>query len=736
MNRCIYHFLRACLIASALLIVSVPSVRAQQRPYIGFVYPAGGKQGTTFQVRLGGQGVDDVYRVIISGAGVSGRLIECHRLLNNEEVRLLQDQLKELKKDQPVKAVTAAETSSQQTNLTPLISAIDTRLAEHVARPACRSIATLVFAEIAMDSDAAPGDREIRLVTARGVSNPLKFCVGQVEEFTRKPMVTAQMQVLGKEAQALRKRPPEEVEERVTLPCTLNGQIASGEVNRYRFAARKGQRLVISTMARQLIPYIADAVPGWFQPVLVLYDPDGKEVAYDDHYQFKPDPVTFFEVRKTGDYLLEIHDSLYRGREDFIYRITIGEIPFITSIFPLGARVDEPVKIKAKGWHIEKNDLRCPSKGTHPGIYQLSGQRNGVTSNSVPFALDTLPECMEKESNDDQSRAQKVVLPIIVNGRIDRSGDRDLFQFSGKSGDAIVAEVYARRLDSPLDSVLRLIDCNGSVLASNDDYDDPGSGLNTHHADSFLMARLPADGIYFVQIADTAGKGGEDYGYRLRISAPQPGFALRVVPSSAGMRSKGSANLTVFAMRRDGFADPIKISLKNPPPGFSAPVARLSSKDEKVNLSLRTSLTSTPEPVDLIVEGRAKSGDQEIVSEAVAAEDRMQAFLWRHLVPAENLKVLVFDPNYQPQPRRSLPPRPAYMKTPLAPKTAPAPGTTAVPASATNIAPKPAAEQPAGKPRFTEKQVAARLKQLKLLYEEGLLTEKFYWDRVAECESQ
>ena len=32
----------------------------------------------------------------------------------------------------------------------------------------------------------------------------------------------------------------------VTPPCTLNGQIASGEVNRYRFTARKGQRLVIS----------------------------------------------------------------------------------------------------------------------------------------------------------------------------------------------------------------------------------------------------------------------------------------------------------------------------------------------------------------------------------------------------------------------------------------------------------------------------------------------------------
>lgn len=41
----------------------------------------------------------------------------------------------------------------------------------------------------------------------------------------------------------------------------------------------------------------------------------------------------------------------------------------------------------------------------------------------------------------------------------------------------------------------------------------------------------------------------------------------------------------------------------------------------------------------------------------------------------------------------------------------------------------------APKPKFTKQQVAGRLRQLKLLFEEGLLTEKFYADRVAECEA-
>ena len=135
---------------------------------------------------------------------------------------------------------------------------------------------------------------------------------------------------------ALRKRPADEVEQRITLPCTANGQIASGEVNRYRFEARKGQRLVISAQARQLVPFMADAVPGWFQPVLAVYDAQGKELAYDDDYRFKPDPVIFFEVPKDGEYVFTINDAIYRGREDFVYRVTVGELPFVTSIFPAG----------------------------------------------------------------------------------------------------------------------------------------------------------------------------------------------------------------------------------------------------------------------------------------------------------------------------------------------------------------------------------------------------------------
>ncbi len=596
-----------------------------------------------------------------------------------------------------------------------LIARIEKRISEYCNRPASVALAGLVFVEVSIAPDADPGERELRIRTPVGVSNPMVFYVGQLPEVSRKPMLTSSYQVLGKEELALRKRPDDEIEDRITLPCVLNGQVASGEVNRYRFAARKGQHLVITTQARQLIPYIADAVPGWFQPVLVLRHSDGKEVAYDDDYRFKPDPTILCEIPRDGEYLLGIYDSIYRGREDFVYRITIGELPFVTSIFPIGGRVGAPVAIRMKGWNLESAVLAPPSPDAGPGIHPLVARAKGLVSNRVPFALDTLPDCLEKEPNSTQKQAQRIDLPIIVNGCMDQPNDWDVFKFAGHAGETIVAEVYARRLDSPLDSVLKLTDAAGKLLAFNDDNEDLGSGVNTHHADSYLLAKLPADGNYYVHLGDTARNAGEEFAYRLRLSAAEPDFALRVVPSSISSRGKSWATASVHAIRKDGFTGPIKLGLKNPPPGFSAPAVSIMGTQQVARFSVKSSVLAIPEPVDLTIVGSARIQDRDVIHEAVPAEDRMQAFLWRHLVPAAELKALVFDPSAQPPPKRV-----ARARPPSAPETN---VTVAASSSASD------------KPKFTKQQIAGRLRELKLLFEEGLLTDEFYDRKVAECEA-
>ena len=716
-----------------------------QRPYIGFVYPAGGQQGASCLIRLGGQTMDDVYAVVVSGQGVSAKIIEYNRRLGNQEQALISEQLRDLKRarkgaapskqaaapmmDMMMMAAAAAAAPTGDTAAVSaqdvLIARLEKRIDDFIQTPACASISTLLYVEITVAPDALPGEREIRVVTLRGVSNPLPFHVGQVPEYTRKAMRTATIQVLGKEAQSLRKRPPEEAQDRVAIPCTVNGQIASGEMNEYRFAARAGQHLVITTLARQLVPYIADAVPGWFQPVLALYDANGKEVAYDDDYRFKPDPVILFEVPKTGDYVLAIYDAIYRGREDFVYRIAIGEVPFVTSIFPLGGRAGEPAALKMKGWNLDGAELTPPTTNTPAGVITVVAHKGDFLSNRTPFALDTLPECFEKEPNNTLSRAQKVTLPIIVNGRIDQPDDWDVFRFEGKAGETVVAEVSARRLDSPLDSMLKLTDAGGKLLAFNDDCEDLGAGVNTHHADSYLRATLPADGQYYVHVGDTTRKGGEEYTYRLRISAPRPDFALRVVPSSVSLRGKSSASFSVYAFRKDGFTNTVKLVLKDPPPGFSALPVLLTGTQMVKSFTFKTDLKETKGPITLTVEGRAQVGDVEVVHAAVPAEDRMQAFLWRHLVPAQELSVLVFDPDAVLTPKHVVPfraPPPVVTNTVMV-------------AVSTNVAGVVSNALAVAKGKFTRQQVASRLKELKHLCEEGWLLDDFYNKRMDECEA-
>ena len=273
---------------------------------------------------------------------------------------------------------------------------------------------------------------------------------------------------------------------------------------------------------------------------------------------------------------VEIRDVLYRGREDFVYRITLGELPFVTGVFPLGGPAGTETAVELKGWNLPVQKLTMDAKDKEPGIIPLSIRRGEVISNIVPFAVDSLPECLEKEPNNDPAGAQQVELPIIVNGRIDKPGDWDVFRFEGRKGQEIVADVDARKLDSPLDSVLKLTDADGRQLAFNDDYADKGSGLSTHHADSYLTAVLPADGVYYLYIGDAQHKGGPEYGYRLRISEPGPTSALRVVPSSVNLRAGASVPITVYSLRKDGFSSEITLALKDAPKGFtlSGPVCR------------------------------------------------------------------------------------------------------------------------------------------------------------------
>jgi hypothetical protein len=605
------------------LFFVLPLSAQQQMPHAGYAYPAGGRQGATFEITVGGQFLDGVKSAVISGTDAQASVVDYFKPLTPGQATQLRDQMKEL---------------SDKPNPTPQdrqkIAEIRAKLLGFVRRPMTPAIAETVRLQIVLAADAAPGERELRLGTPNGLTNPVIFSIGQLPEVSRPP-AKGTGNLPNAQAGRGQARPAPEPPVEITLPVLVNGQIMPGGVDRYKFTATKGQHVVIAAKARELLPYISDAVPGWFQATLALTDSQGREVKYADHFLFHPDPVLYYEIPEDGAYVLEIHDSIYRGREDFVYRIEIGELPFVTGIFPLGGRGGTRTAVELRGWNLPAGKITEDNKGKPAGIYPIAAHSGALLSNRVPFAVDALPEILEKEPNNRKENAQRVALPVIVNGRIARPGDADVFRFDGRADEEIVAEVFARRLNSPLDSLLRLTDAAGRELAVNDDAEDKGAALLTHQADSRILFKLPAGGAYYLYLSDAQGKGGADYAYRLRISRPQPDFELRVTPASLSARAGATIPVTVHAIRRDGFAGDIALKLKDAPSGFLLSGGVIPGGVESVRLTL--TMPSRPEAArNLALEGRATIAGRDVHRTAVPAEDMMQAFYYHHLVPVKD----------------------------------------------------------------------------------------------------
>ena len=638
-----------CLQAAAVAsMLALQTLHAQeQTPKIGYLYPAGGQQGTTVRVTVGGQFLRQVTDAVVSGKGLRitvGPRMGSYTFLNNKERQYLMVDLiwgfqeKHLKQtvrlNTEIKKIQDAQLKRHPWRLLkqevdtdayslpkhPLLVDLEkrsfrelTHIQNHFFFPRNmlqdnRQIAEHLFLDIEISRNAEPGVRELRLQTANGLTNPIRFQVGNIPEISEVEPNTIMADGFAKQFPAVARHFPMPKNK---LPLLINGQIMPGDVDRFRFSARKGQTFMIRASARDLIPFLADAVPGWFQAVLSVYDDKGNEVAFADDTSISPDPFLHFKAPATGDYEVAIRDAIYRGRQDFVYRLTIMDA---NSRVPLPATAPD---VPADLLTTEKNRLRPPR---------------------------------EKEPNHTRATAINTQLPALRHGSIGKPGDVDLYKFTGRKGEHVVAEIYARRIGSPMDSLVRLMDTTGKTLVWNDDlvvkekhlYVDH-TGVTTHHADSYLNAELPANGTYYIQVSDTQRHGGPDYQYQIRISHPQPDYSLRITPSSISARIGDSIPLTVHAIRRDGFNGAIKIQTKDDPPGcyLTGGYIPVGATQAHMTLSTPRKKMTQSEISTIRFVGEGKLDNKVIRRTAVPADNVMQAFLWRHLMPTQELPLIL-----------------------------------------------------------------------------------------------
>lgn len=201
-------------------------------------------------------------------------------------------------------------------------------------------------------------------------------------------------------------------------------------------------------------------------------------------------------------------------------------LPRLSRLKPLGAAAGGQVEVQLDGPDldelktlifarpgftvepIEKNKFRISVSPDVPaGTYDCFAMGKFGLSNARLFAVSRgLTETAEKEPNNALDQATPIEVNSAIAGEVD-GNNIDCFRFTAKQGQRITLDLFAARLDSPLDGNLILKAADGRVLASNGDY---------YGRDPFLDYVFEADGEYVAVVHDLAYQGGHPY--RLVVS--------------------------------------------------------------------------------------------------------------------------------------------------------------------------------------------------------------------------
>lgn len=181
-----------------------------------------------------------------------------------------------------------------------------------------------------------------------------------------------------------------------------------------------------------------------------------------------------------------------------------------------GAKPAEPKPAGARN-ALDSVTLKVTAAPDAPvGVRELRvATPRGVSSTGLIVVGDE-PEIREVEPNDAPASAQRVTLPVTINGRIQTAEDVDQYRFTARAGEEITSSVLAARLEDRIhdlqehiDPLLVLRDSAGRELARADD---------TYGADPLLIHRFDRDGEYVLEIRDVRYQGNPNWVYRLTLT--------------------------------------------------------------------------------------------------------------------------------------------------------------------------------------------------------------------------
>lgn len=243
----------------------------------------------------------------------------------------------------------------------------------------------------------------------------------------------------------------------VTFPVGFWGTFNSpGDIDEFEFVAKAGQSLVFDVAAKSLGSKAGAA--------LELFDATGALVASGGGLD-GGDALLSFKSPAAGRYRLRLHEPTAAGSPEHFYRVSVGELPVVTGIFPLGitAKIESEVQLIGVNLPPDRTvRLRVDQAGEQEVPIDPERFRSRRDFRVLVQANEQL---VETEPNDSLPQAGRMPAPGVVNGRIwaakGQAGDVDLFSFDAKAGENWVIETDAARRGSPIDTKFEVLHQDG-----------------------------------------------------------------------------------------------------------------------------------------------------------------------------------------------------------------------------------------------------------------------------------
>jgi hypothetical protein len=400
---------------------------------------------------------------------------------------------------------------------------------------------------LAIAADAPLGEHPLRLRTASGISVIDTFWVGPLPS-------SAEVE------------PNNDVSkpQKIALNSTVAGVVKNEDLDRFAVELKKGQRITAEVEGLRL-------GGAMFDPFVAIVNANGDEIAIsDDSPLLLQDPAASLIAPADGTYIVQVRDSAYGGSDGSNYRVHIGTFPRPRAVYPAGGQAGQELAVDFIGdpAGVIKRTFKLPAEPTTD--HRLVAEQNGeVAPSANVLRVSAFANTNEVELNNDVTHATAAKeLPAAFNGVIGAVGDTDWFRFTAKKDQQLEVNVYARRIRSPLDSMLSIGDAKGTRLSGDDD--------GAAGPDSYQRFAVPADGEYTIWIADFLRGGGADYVYRIEVTPVQPKLSLSIPLVAANSQERqaivvprGNRFATLIRATRADFSGAVKIAAANLPKGVT-----------------------------------------------------------------------------------------------------------------------------------------------------------------------